>query len=216
MLTGQSFCQTLITRMVDPMLLGMVWDSPIWYVCICIQLLEVINCTLSVVIFLILAGKSCHRSFLVPLMDQSCRYGSIHNEDTKLDPFEISDKCNIHSYPNRHHWSFAFAHASMSSKCILFSIWSLLQLNYFVVWPSEAECIVGEMIDWLKVCDPALINVILTMTFGKNQTVDPQLQDQLIAWMEDANKKFEEAIATQKQRDIDEELQQSAEWANVI
>ena len=35
-------------------------------------------------------------------------------------------------------------------------------------------------------------------------------------WMEDAHKKVEEAIATQKQRDIDEELRRSAEWANVI
>jgi hypothetical protein len=36
--------------------------------------------------------------------------------------------------------------------------------------------------------------------------VDPQPQDQLIVWMEDAHKKVEKAIATQKQRDIDEEL----------
>ena len=34
--------------------------------------------------------------------------------------------------------------------------------------------------------------------------------------MEDANKKIEKAIATQKQRDIDEELRRSAEWASVI
>jgi hypothetical protein len=54
------------------------------------------------------------------------------------------------------------------------------------------------------------------VTFGKNQTADPQPQDQLIEWMEDAHKKIEEAIATQKQRDIDEELQRSAEWASVI
>jgi len=54
------------------------------------------------------------------------------------------------------------------------------------------------------------------LTFGKNQTADPQPQDQLIAWMEDANKKIEEAITTQKQRDIDEDLRRSAEWASVI
>jgi hypothetical protein len=34
--------------------------------------------------------------------------------------------------------------------------------------------------------------------------------------MEDAHTKIEKEIATQKQRDIDEELQQSAEWASVI
>ena len=54
------------------------------------------------------------------------------------------------------------------------------------------------------------------MTFGKNQTADPQPQDHLIAWAEDAHKKIEEAMATEKQRDIDEELRRSAEWANVI
>ena len=46
--------------------------------------------------------------------------------------------------------------------------------------------------------------------------MDPQPQDQLIAWMEDANKKIEEVIATENQKDIDEELQRSAEWADVI
>jgi hypothetical protein len=54
------------------------------------------------------------------------------------------------------------------------------------------------------------------VTFGKNQTADPQPQDQLMAWVEDANKKIEEAIATQKQRDIDEDLRRSAEWESVI
>jgi len=34
--------------------------------------------------------------------------------------------------------------------------------------------------------------------------------------MEDAHKKIEEAIATRKQGDIDEELRRSAEWADVI
>ena len=77
--------------------------------------------------------------------------------------------------------------------------------------------IVSEMIDWLKVRDLAWskkYSVILT--FGKNQTADPQPQDQLITWMEDAHKKFEMVIATQKQEDIDEELRRSAEWASVI
>ena len=54
------------------------------------------------------------------------------------------------------------------------------------------------------------------LTFGKNQTADPQPQDQLIAWMEDAHKKIEEEMSTQKQRDIDEDLQRSAEWESVI
>ena len=54
------------------------------------------------------------------------------------------------------------------------------------------------------------------LTIGKNQTADPQPQDQLIIWMEDAYKKVEEAIATEKQRDNDEELRRSAEWADVI
>jgi hypothetical protein len=54
------------------------------------------------------------------------------------------------------------------------------------------------------------------LTIGKNQTADPQPQDQLIEWVEDAHKKIEEAIAIRKQRDIDEELQRSAEWASVI
>ena len=49
--------------------------------------------------------------------------------------------------------------------------------------------------------------------FGRS---DPQPQDQLITWMEDAHKKFEKVIATQKQEDIDEELRRSAEWASVI
>jgi hypothetical protein len=34
--------------------------------------------------------------------------------------------------------------------------------------------------------------------------------------MEDANKKIEEALATKRQRDLDRELQRSAEWASVI
>jgi len=97
--------------------------------------------------------------FLVALRDEHCRHSSIQSEDSKVDPFEIS---NVYSYRprHRHHWSFGFAHASTSSKCILFSIRCLFQLNYFVEWPSQAECIVSEMIDWLKVSDPALIKEI--------------------------------------------------------
>jgi len=47
----------------------------------------------------------------------------------------------------------------------------------------------------------------------KNQTVDLQPQDQLISWIEDANKKIEKAIAI---KGVDEELQRSTEWASVI
>jgi hypothetical protein len=36
----------------------------------------------------------------------------------------------------------------------------LFQLNSFVEWPEQVECIVSEMIDWLKVRDPALIKEI--------------------------------------------------------
>ena len=55
------------------------------------------------------------------------------------------------------------------------------------------------------------------MTFGKDQTADPQPQDQpLIAWVEDANRKIEKVIATQEQWDIDEDLRRSAEWPSVI
>ena len=37
----------------------------------------------------------------------------------------------------------------------------LFQLNSFVEWSSQVECIVSEMIDWLKVRNPTLIKEIL-------------------------------------------------------
>jgi hypothetical protein len=92
-------------------------------------------------------------------MDQHCRDGSIHSEDPKVDLFEISDKLNIQSYGNRHHWRFAFTHASTSSKCILFSIRCLIHSPLFN-HPWGVEWIVSEMIDWVKVCNPALIKDI--------------------------------------------------------
>jgi hypothetical protein len=150
-------------------------------------------------------------------MDQHCRDGSIHSEDSMLDLFEISDKLDIHSPRNHHYWRIAFTHASTSSKCILFSMRSLIQL---FEGPWTAEWIVSETIDWLKVRNPGFLlrskKYSVILTFGKNQTADPQPQDWLIAQMEGANKKIEEAIATQKQRDIDEDLRRSAEWASVI
>ena len=91
-------------------------------------------------------------------MDQCCREGSIHKEDSKVDPFD-SDALDIHSHPN-HHWGFAFAHASTSSKCILFSIRCLVQLSPFFEYPWDTEWVVDETIDWLKVCDPPLIKEI--------------------------------------------------------
>ena len=71
---------------------------------------------------------------------------------------------------------------------------------------------------------PSIIQeIFVTLTIGKNQTVDPQPQDELIAWMEDAYKKIEKAIATQQRMETvgndelnHEELQRSAEWASVI
>jgi len=64
---------------------------------------------------------------------------------------------------------------------------------------------------------PSIIReIFVTLRIGKNQTVDPQPQDELITLMEDANKRTEKAIATQRQKDNDEELRRSAEWASVI
>jgi len=95
-------------------------------------------------------------------MDQYHRDSSIYSEDSKVDLLEISDTLNIHSesYQNLHHWSFAFTHASTSSKCILFSIQCLVQLNPFSKYPWTMEWIVSEMIDWLKVRNLALIKEI--------------------------------------------------------
>jgi hypothetical protein len=116
--------------------------------------LEVINCTLPVQICLILAGRSCQRLVSGP----TNRATSTHSEDSKVDLFEISD--NHYSYRNRHHWSFVFTYASTSSKCILFSIRYFTELYSFFKYPWDTEWIVSEMIDWLKVCDPALIKEI--------------------------------------------------------
>jgi hypothetical protein len=57
------------------------------------------------------------------------------------------------------HWSFVFTHASTSSKCILFAIQCLFQCNPFGTLHWD-ECLVGEMVDWLKVRDPVLIKEI--------------------------------------------------------
>jgi hypothetical protein len=112
----------------------------------------------------ILAGKSCIRVISGAtngLTLQHYRDSSIHSEDSKVDPLEISDIKNIHFYKNRHQWSLAFTHASTSSKCILFSIQCLIQrhLDDTGEW-TGLEWIVSEVIDWLKVRNPPLIRKI--------------------------------------------------------
>ena len=158
-------------------------------------------------------------------MEQHCRDGSTHHDgNSEVESFEIAefdeDEYELWHDPytwDRCYWSFAFTHASTSSKCILFAIRCLFQLNDFVEQPEQAECIVSEMIDWLKVRDPALNKKYSgILTIGKNQTADPQPQDQLIAWIEDAHNKIEEVKATENQWYIDENLRRSAEWADVI
>ena len=99
--------------------------------------------------------------FLVPLMKQHCRDGSVHSEgSSKLDPFEIFDNFDIPSSSNHRHWSFAFTHASTSSKCILFAIQCLSPVGYYFESPWDVDWIVSEMIDWLKVSNPTLIKEI--------------------------------------------------------
>jgi len=94
-------------------------------------------------------------------MDQHCRDSSTHCDgNSEVGLFEISesDKPAFLLYaPDRCHWSFAFTHASTSSKCILFAIRCLFQINRLVKMPRATVWIVSEMIDWLKVRDPALI-----------------------------------------------------------
>jgi len=124
----------------------------------------VFNCTLLVVISLILVGKSpCKSLFLVLLMEQHYRDDPTHSEEnSRVDPFETpnwieSKKCDLLSLysERRRHWSFAFTYASTSSKFILFSIRSLFQLKPFFKTHWHVVWIVSEMIDWLKVRDLA-------------------------------------------------------------
>ena len=95
-------------------------------------------------------------------MDQHYRDGSTEG-NSEIDPFEIpeSDRGLLLFFtPRRCHWSFAFTHASTSSKRILFAIRCLFQLSRFVKWSRAAIWIVSEMIDWLKVRDPTLIKEV--------------------------------------------------------
>jgi len=99
-------------------------------------------------------------------MDQHRRDGSTYSErNSKADPFEISHS-EFHELDyllysqNHRNWSFAFAYASTSSKCILFSIRCLIQLYPLSKYPWAVERTVSEMIDWLKVRDPTLIREI--------------------------------------------------------
>jgi len=82
-----------------------------------------------------------------------------------MDPFEIShwesDDLDYLLYSrNRRDWSFAFTHASTSSKYILLSIQCLSRLSPSFELPWDVDWIVTEMIDWFKVRDPALIKEI--------------------------------------------------------
>ena len=95
------------------------------------------------------------------LMGQHCRDGCTYSEgNSEVDPSQITSYASSFS----HHWSFAFTHASTSSKCILFAIRYLSQLIWspcpeLAPWPRN-HWIVSEMIDWLKVRDPALIKEV--------------------------------------------------------
>ena len=102
-------------------------------------------------------------------MEQHCRLGDgsthLSEGNSKVHPFEIlhweSDELDYLLYfRHRHNWSFAFTHASTSSKCILFSLRCLIQLHPFFKYPWDTDWIVSAMIDWLKVRDPALIKEI--------------------------------------------------------
>jgi len=99
-------------------------------------------------------------------MEQHCRDGSTPSQgNSKIDPFEIShwesDELNYLLYaPDRCHWSFAFTYASTSSKCILSAIRCLSQLGPYFDARWDVDWIVSEMMDWLKVRDPALIKEI--------------------------------------------------------
>ena len=99
-------------------------------------------------------------------MEQHYRDSSTHCEgNSEIGLFEISesDKPDFLLYaPDRCHWSFTFIHASKSSKCILFAIRCLFQINRLVKMPRATVWIVNEMIDWLKVrANPALITKII-------------------------------------------------------
>ena len=110
--------------------------------------------------------------FLVLLIEQHCRDGVTHTEgNSDLDPFKIPpDELDFLLYsPNRRRWSFAFTHASTSSKCILSALRCLSQFGLSfrerigrlpIQTPGDVNWIVTEMIDWLKVHDPNLIKEI--------------------------------------------------------
>jgi hypothetical protein len=83
-------------------------------------------------------------------MEQHCRDSSHNEGNFKLDPFEILDHLQFDSLA-RQHWSFAFTHASTSSKYILSAIQCFFKVNPFVTSPWTTEWIVSETIDWLKV-----------------------------------------------------------------
>jgi hypothetical protein len=83
---------------------------------------------------------------------EQCRRDGSHNEGNfKLEPFEILDGYLDIDSSDRRHWSFAFTHASTSSKYILSAIQCFFKVNPFAKWRRSTEWIVSEAIDWLKV-----------------------------------------------------------------
>jgi hypothetical protein len=86
-------------------------------------------------------------------MEQHCRDGSHNEGNFKLEPFEISDNDAdlLFDSSDRRNWSFAFTHASTSSKYILSAIQCFFKVNPFVECCWTTQWIVSEAIDWLKV-----------------------------------------------------------------
>jgi len=114
---------------------------------------------------LIHACKFCHSQLLESTKDKFHRDGSVVNiKDRPWSSF--SDiPCVIDSKARRN-WGFAFAHASRSSKSILFALrW--LQISPNVHFGYEflgTSWIVHEMIEWLKV----YAGTILIQANGRN------------------------------------------------
>jgi hypothetical protein len=101
----------------------------------------------------ILVGKSHQRLISgATIMEQRCRDGSHNEGNFKLEPFEILEGSHLDfDSSDRRHWSFAFTHASTSSRYILSAIQCFFKVNPFVEHPWITEWIVSETIVWLKV-----------------------------------------------------------------
>ena len=119
--------------------------------------------------------------------DNSCDDSSDNSCDDSSDnsSYDGSDNSHTIDLKTRRHWGFVFTHASRSSTSILVALRWLriipkVYLNDDFVGTSW---IVREMILWLKVCVGTII-IQETTTIGKEQTVDTQPQDELVAWVE--------------------------------